>query len=243
MSKSKSLAETMEYAKIAIEDASKIVIDRADNVSRNQAMPSSSSSRKRRKSSIGTDSHLSQTILDNSTDYESFGNTPEWRDKLIALVRERDEEMNDLHKQLEISELEGEKLQDLNKILEEKLISATTLASATEIRNGITSHDPNPTKMLENIIQVYEKLTCVTVKADDSEDSYICTVKNHMKRCGIKFRLGSVMSKEITFTPVANIEHFPEYLHDEIVFESAMAPVMMGDILQSLYEEKQPTEE
>jgi hypothetical protein len=269
MAKSKlSLAETMEVAKIAIEDSSKIVIDRIDNMS-----TSPQSSRKRAKRSdeqtnlSGNNywNSLNDSSKINHSDYDSIGSSNDWKDRLVTILKGKDEEIQDMREQLEIAEAEERRLKDMNALLESRLKSfhttnshhansksaypstSSSLASQSSQNHhsvAETSTSSNPTSQenqkLRDIISFYEKLTCMSVKPSlDEEHKYICTVKNHVKRAAIKFELESAMSTEIIFRPIANIHHLPEYLHGEISFEAAMAPVMMGDILQGLYGEDQ----
>lgn len=263
MSKSKlSLAETMELAKIAIEDSSKIVIDRVDSIS---GTPQSSRKRAKRSNDQSSSEHYYRNSLNNSSttnpyDYDEIGTSTDWRDRLVSILKGKDEDIQDLREQLDVAEVEAQRLKDMCSMLESRLKSfstmnshysdsktsyASTSSSASNqqqnhqsIEISASTNSSQEIQKLRNIISFYEKLTCMSVKPSlDEEHKYICTVKNHIKRTAIKFELESVMSTEILFRPIANIHHFPEYLHGEISFEAAMAPVMMGDILQGLYNE------
>jgi hypothetical protein len=47
------------------------------------------------------------------------------------------------------------------------------------------------------------------------------------------------MHQALYFYPIANASKLPEYLQSEIQGECIMAPVLMGDILAALYEDKE----
>ena len=95
-------------------------------------------------------------------------------------------------------------------------------------------------------LSFYEALTSMTIKCEDNEE-YVCTVKNKLKRIATRFKIilpGDLDEKDssnspvdIQYLPIANANLLPEYLQSEISFQENIAPVLLGDILHSLYNE------
>lgn len=228
---SRSLESVLEFTKIAIEDSNKIVID-----------------------TIKTQSSNKKLRLNQDTKSNKVIQAESWRDKFVRILNDKEDEINDLEKELEITKAREKQLEAYSLLLEEKLKvneqqitqfndTSSLPSNTSSITSSSGNSDENSTltddiSILRDTVKFYEKVTSCAVKRSlESNNKYICTVKNELYRTAIKFELD--IGEEIVFTPIANIDYLPDYLHCQISFEPKMAPVMMGDILQALYEEKE----
>lgn len=225
-----SLEDAILAAKCAVDDGDTLVIDRTKFASR-----------KRGRISVITRGKDRLDVTNESRDEEVSREITFWREKYESLRMVRMGAEEELEAQLELmTEREG-KLERYAELLEKKI----------EILN-----ERNPSQPKDDLSEkldgyrkklcFFETMTSMTVKCEENE-SYICTVKNKLKKVAVRFKV--VMSDDTTkdaadnteqdvqYTPLANANLLPEYLQSEISFETNMAPVLTGDILQSLYEE------
>lgn len=87
---------------------------------------------------------------------------------------------------------------------------------------------------------MYELLTSTTIEIG-TESEYICTAKNPLARKATRFTVQKVEHPDgdVLVHPKGNVSLLPEYLQQgDIVCESNTVPVLMGDVLQSLYKEE-----
>jgi hypothetical protein len=91
---------------------------------------------------------------------------------------------------------------------------------------------------LEDKLKWYESLTSTKIDVL-GETECRCTIKNKMQkkltRIEFKFGKNSNDEDELCVLPRANIDLLPSYLQNEIKCESAMAPVVFGDVLQAMF--------
>lgn len=87
-------------------------------------------------------------------------------------------------------------------------------------------------------------MTCMSVKVNDDDkgeySNYICTIKNKHRRVASRFVIAvdeKAKNLNLKYTPGANIQALPDYLHNAIEFEAGMAPVLLGDVLNSVFED------
>jgi hypothetical protein len=131
--------------------------------------------------------------------------------------------------QLDKSLLRYNNLNDYVKLLEKKVEDL----SKNENNN---SDDKNEKKLLP----FFELMTSMTVATAllNKKDIYSCTIKNDINRRITKFNI-TLESDQLIFEPKANSNMLPEYLREGITGEARMAPVILGDILQQVYEDKE----
>lgn len=209
---SKSLEEAIGEAKIAIIDAEKVVIE--------NLFPSL----KKRK--------LIETSLGEFFQKNNQNSNESFRLQVVELVQSKDEEIHDLENQIEISKLRINEMSEYIKLMEEKLkhLEKRLKPSDSEVSNSIID---------KTTIKFYEIMTSmkIEVTSDHSRsDKFSCDIENPVKSRRVKFSL-QLRDDEYIYTPIESAKILPEYLHDEISFEKGMAPVLMGDVLQALYDE------
>lgn len=159
-----------------------------------------------------------------------------WKKRFEALQRETDEQLRDLEKQIQLSAESESKLKRYSALLDQKV--KTLERKLQETQQAPTEADAaTATATATELIAFYDRMTSMSVSL--SNEVFTCTVKNAIKRQATVFTISSDKEKDlIHFHPTVNIDMLPEYLRAQIAFEPNMAPVLMGDILQSLYEEE-----
>lgn len=178
-----------------------------------------------------------------------------WKSKYHTLRLCHDEEFKDMLKENKLYAHKQDKLVEYIKIVEKKynvkedetiskIITSSTVDTAPIIMDKSLS---------SNILKFYEKFTGMKIvfntslDTDASTSSYTCTVKNDCRNISTKFQLDiktplHALSKDdkpenVTFTPYTNALLLPDYLRDEVAFNEEALPVVLGDILQALYDE------
>ena len=216
-----TLEEAINAAKCAIDDLDEVVL-----IDRSQF-----ASRKRGKIAVVSKSMDVHTgpLRDVDGNAESIF----WREKYEKLRAEHSAGAEEIENQLAITIEREDKLDKYAKLLEkkiEKLLDSAPQASSNDLIDKLDA--------MRKKLAFYERMTSLTVKMD-SDDQFICTTKNNVKKVSSRFK---IVLKEgepnIDFAPIANPNLLPEYLREEIECESAMLPVIMGDVLQSLYDDK-----
>ena len=79
-------------------------------------------------------------------------------------------------------------------------------------------------------------MTSMSVKFDGN-GVYICTLKNKVKKNATRFVIEDKKKDELEYIPKANVNLLPDYLQNEISFERNMAPIILADAIQALYDE------
>ena len=228
--KMSSLEDAIVAAKCEVDEGDALVIDRTKFASR-----------KRGRISVITRGSDTLNVKDESKDVEISAEVAFWREKYESLRLVKSGAEEELEEQLQlVTEREG-KLEKYANLLEQKieiLKDHIPLQSKDDLNEKLNGYRKK--------LCFFETMTSMTVKCDDSE-IYICTIKNRLRKTATRFQIvlndgdeKTVLLSEtpdINYAPIANSNLLPEYLQSEISFESDMAPVLMGDILQSLYED------
>jgi len=166
-----------------------------------------------------------------------------WQHKYESLVAERIDAENDFDKQLSVVDEIAQRKDAYIKLLERKIEKMSSSGGASSNSN---SHDDDEVKVKNRVISFYEQMTCMSVKVDDNDrgdqSNYICTIKNKQRRVASRFII-SIDDKtkraatNVKYIPCANIHVLPDYLHNTIEFEPGMSPVLLGDVLNSMFED------
>ena len=160
-----------------------------------------------------------------------------WKDKYNKLKASRNESEEDLDKQIKLSIEKEKKLNEYINYLEKRLdLSNTDVSSTVMVANTVTAGTKNNKD--EKLLKFYEHMTSMSVAIDD-DNTYICSVKNKLEGKTTKFIIKlNDDETEASFLPKSNMSMLPEYLRaEEVAFEPTAMPVVMGDILQLLYDE------
>ncbi len=214
----KTLEEAIRMAKLAIEDGDNRII-----INRKQF-----SSRKRGRLSVFS---VGENELSNPeqglVDEENF-EAKYWKEKYEALLTVTDQKEQEHNHYVLSSKQQCEALEKTIRGLEGKLINKNESSLIEKLRKSNN---------------FYEVMTSMSV-SQEGDKSFVCTLKNKVQRTATRFKvtINPDSQTDFQFIPVANVNMLPEYLQSEIFCESIMAPVLMGDILQSLYEEDKDEE-
>ena len=226
---SESLESLILGAKLKMsEDDNTMIIDRNHYASR-----------KRNRVGVCTVTNADHIIHYNSATAAATSNdnieANFWQEKYDSLVCDRIDAEKDMDHH--ISTVNDIILRKDNyiKLLEKKI---ERLSSSNTSSN--TSSNEN------KVISFYEQITGMTVKVNDddnnNDNNYTCTIKNKQRRIASRFMLTiddktKKNATSIKYTPIANITVLPEYLHSAIEFEPGMAPVLLGDVLNTIFED------
>lgn len=213
---------------------------------------------------------------DNDGSLEADAEVNYWKKRYNDLKNNKDPLMRRLENDM-ISAFEREdqslayvrKLESKIKKLEEKGSDAS--AKNLELKKKIEKR--------RKLLGFMEWLTSMSIKKEDesatgdsnssssgnSEEEFICTIKNAVQKRATRFSLVTVLDEEdiirhrkkkrdsgedadgdspsITYTPRANPELLPEYLQNVLSFEPDMAPVLMSDALGGIYGDEDDEED
>lgn len=216
-----SLEEAICKAKVKVEiDESTVILEREKlNEARSLAAPTTR---------IGTFALQHVNSDDQNLSYE----TKFWKEKCSALLHERNQIEETMTRKL--SEVLGkfEHLSQYVHLLELKNAGLNTKATPK-------TTESSSLELCEEKLRVYELLTSTSIEKS-SESEFICTTKNPLVRKATRFTLQKVEHPDgdILVHPKGNVRLLPEYLQQgDIVCESATVPVLMADVLQTLYKE------
>jgi hypothetical protein len=154
-----------------------------------------------------------------------------WRRKFDALNHQRTLEVAELANQLEATTAREKKLEDYVKLLTKKL-------NLTEKKLSRGHKGSN-----QEVLDFFQKITSLTIesiKIVDADELYTCLVTNTQleKSCRFQFKL---TAEEAHFMPLTQTDLLPEYLRNHISFDKEMLPVVLGDVLQNLFEDDEVT--
>lgn len=152
-----------------------------------------------------------------------------WKGKCEALTDERAVLEEQLVEKLSSVVKKYDDLRTYAQLLEEKCSRAP---SANELDKTSIALETAAKK-----ITLYESMTSMAVDIND-DNVYTCTVKNPVARKATRFKVRMVKTAEgdMAVEPRANINLLPEYLQQgEIIFESSTAPILMSDVISSLF--------
>ena len=226
----KSLEDAITAAKCAFDEGESLIIDRTKFASR-----------KRGRISVISRGKDRLEIKDVNMHEEVPSEVAFWRDKYESLRSVKVGAEEELEAQLELMTEREVKLEKYAKLLERK-IEIMNETGQKQLSGEIDQKLDGYRKKLS----FYEALTSMTIKCEENEE-YVCTVKNKLKRIATRFKIvlpGDLDEKDssnspvdIQYLPIANANLLPEYLQSEISFQENIAPVLLGDILHSLYNE------
>lgn len=234
----RTLEEAVKMAQLAVDDGSnRVIIDRTQAASRKRGRLSAVSVGGSELPSVRGGSAVDEETENSEAMY--------WQEKFQKLQTET-ESMSSQKQELESSRANVAKLEERIKQLEKKVKenkASSNNGKTTDASTSVTASSGD-VAMQSKLVDFYRMITSTTVVTGDA-NQYICTVRNAVKRTVTRFevRINPSSETDFQFTPVANIDMLPEYLQCEIFCESKMAPVLMGDILQSLYDEEEEEEE
>mmetsp|Transcript_19465 Transcript_19465/g.18793 ORF Transcript_19465/g.18793 Transcript_19465/m.18793 type:complete len:222 (-) Transcript_19465:35-700(-) len=215
-----TLEDAITAAKCAVEEGSQtLVIDRTLYASR-----------KRGRLSVISRGNEKLELPNEDFKIEDSSEVAFWKDKYekLRIVKSGNEEEMEI--QLEVVAEREMKLEKYSKLLEEKI-------ETLKMKN-LGQLDKESTDKLDTYrkkLSFYETMTSMTLKCEDNGE-HICTVKNRVKKVATRFKI-NFNDEDIQYVPIANAALLPEYLQSELSFDEHMAPVLVGDILQSLYKE------
>jgi Asp-tRNA(Asn)/Glu-tRNA(Gln) amidotransferase C subunit len=176
-----------------------------------------SESHKRPRVSKSTKENASQNVDDAKL----------WKNKYLEMCELKDEAESDIKALFALKKETEVALLDKIKVLEE----------ANAVHLGIScAASETSSKQLENIIKFYEQMT--GMKVSHENDQMICKMTNKSKRKFSKFSI-STQEDEMTFRPMINAMHFPEYMHSVVAFNTELAPTLMSDALSSIFDDEE----
>lgn len=214
-----TLEDAITAAKCAVEEGETLVIDRTLYASR-----------KRGRLSVISRGNEKLELPNDDYKIEDSSEVAFWKDKYekLRIVKTGNEE--EMETQLEVVAEREMKLEKYSKLLEEKI-------ETLKIKN-LGQIDKESTDKLDTYrkkLSFYETMTSMTLKCEGNGE-YICTIKNRVKKVATRFKI-NLNDEDILYIPIANAALLPTYLQSELSFDEHMAPVLVGDILQSLYED------
>lgn len=169
--------------------------------------------------------HIKDSSSDSSYDAKF------WREKCAILMHERKEAEAQLSKKIVSVHSKYENMRRYVKLLEQRAdTSGKRKRNTADCEEFDTQHEK---------LQVFEILTGTTVEVGEKSE-YICTVKNPVARKATRFSLQNVQHPDgdILVHPKGNVRFLPDYLQQgDIVCEHSFVPLLMGDVLQGLYQE------
>lgn len=97
---------------------------------------------------------------------------------------------------------------------------------------------------LEKVIMTYQKITGISIKVQEpqalNDEVLTCTAKNSDRRLLTRFLLQKEESSdEMVLIPEANVDLLPAYLREGASFAPTLTPLIFGDILLSLFGERE----
>jgi len=219
-----SLADAIRKAKVKVDIDDGIVIIEREQLNASQL------------SNVPTTRIGTYALQHVNSDYENLSYEAKyWKEKCSVLLNERNQIEETMTRKL--NELFGkyEHLSHYARLLEQN-------------KAGLQENDTNKSsesislELCEEKLRVYELLTSTTVEKG-SESEYVCTAKNPLARKATRFTLQKVEHPDgdVLVHPKGNVRLLPDYLQQgDIVCESSTVPVLMADVLQTLYKEEEP---
>ena len=164
---------------------------------------------------------------------KAAGDAAFWKQKYNKMKKLREEAEEDLEEQLRVSKTKEAALEKYANLLQQKI-------KAIE-KGGVNGSD---TEALEEKIETqrkylsfYELMTSMTLKEEEN-GVMVCTLKNRVKRNATRFMIENSNKEEIDYIPRGNINLLPDYLQQEMTCERNMAPIVLADAIQALYDDE-----
>lgn len=201
-------------------------------------------SRKRGRIATITSSFSDQIESDGQFD-EAEGDALYWKLKYQKLEQECSKNTSTiavLKHNLSDSSERCAKLEECINLMDQKTIELQIQLDQENKKNSNRqpSIDKNAADKSKKTIELFEFLTSMKVEMPSlDQNEFVCTLKNKLLKKATKFILkkGVTEDDDVEFIPLANSDMLPADFRAHIAFEPNMAPVLMGDILQNLYED------
>ena len=200
----------------AFQDGDSIVIDRRKQISRKRI-------REKEENEI-------KNLGDKNTNDAHF-----WKQKYMEVKKLRDEAEEDLENQIKLSNDREVVLEKYTKLLLQKIDDIQNNSENKNPKSNITNTS-NLNDSENKYLIFFELMTSMSVKFDGN-GVYICTLKNKVKKNATRFVIEDKKKDELEYIPKANVNLLPDYLQNEITFERNMAPIILADAIQALYDE------
>ena len=164
---------------------------------------------------------------------KAAGDAAFWKQKYNKIKKLREEAEEDLEEQLRVSKEKEAALEKYANLLQQKI-------KAIE-KGGVNGNDiellQEKIESQRKYLTFYELMTSMTVK-EEEDGVMICTLKNRVKRNATRFMIENSNKDEIDYIPRGNINLLPDYLQQEMSCERNMAPIVLADAIQALYDDE-----
>jgi hypothetical protein len=164
------------------------------------------------------------------------GDADFWKKKYLEVKTLRDEAEDDLDQQILISKERETALLRYSDLLQQK-IRIMQGKSGDSVIDSKTDGKLYAEKVesQRKLLSFFELMTSMTVT--EEQGTMVCTLKNRVKRKALRFSIKDSGIDDLDYVPKANIDVLPEYMQSELTFERNMAPVLLADALQALYDD------
>lgn len=166
---------------------------------------------------------------------KAAGDAAFWKQKYNKVKKLREEAEEDLEEQLRVSKEKEVALEKYANLLQQKIKAIEkggvndTGSDVEELREKVESQ--------RKYLSFYELMTSMTVK-EEEDGIMVCTLKNRVKRNATRFMIENSNNDEIDYIPRGNINLLPDYLQQEMTCERNMAPIVLADAVQALYDDE-----
>ena len=180
-------------------------------------------------STRGTRGKGSSSITQDTADF--------WKQKYEEVKQLHEEAEADLERQLHVSKDREVALEKYSNLLLEKIAILENDLKANE-KNRFDEKTADKIEAQRRLLMFFELMTSMTVK-EEGGGKMVCTLKNRVKRNATRFVVENCDDEgDIDYIPKGNINLLPEYLQKELSFERNMAPIVLADALQALYDDE-----
>jgi hypothetical protein len=161
-------------------------------------------------------------------------------DDLMELKRNYDEKQDGMISYIKALEQRLEGANNLQKVSSSPMRPKSTTSSTAGDASDVVIND------LRAKLAFYELFTGTTIKINNGTSATF-TVKNSVERLVTRFDVSVDASEEggvrrggdIHFEPSGNVHLLPEFLQANLSMETQHAPLLFGNVLQAIFEEKE----
>lgn len=170
----------------------------------------------------------------------SSNEAKQWRMAYMDMKKEQYNEKNEMEELLKLTLDREAQLSSYARLLSRKIDSLIDpIGDSSEEAADLSAKLEEQRKLL----RLYEIMTGISAREDEDPErkgGYVCTIKNRMQKKATRFSLrrdkkAPSVETSCHFVPLANIESLPDYIQTPIDFEPNMAPVLLSDVLSTLY--------
>lgn len=223
------------------------------HVSRKRAAISTVASYRDELQDYSNPDDTANTAGSSSNKYESINHESKKLKSELDKMKQREIQLEEYSALLETkNETLAKEIKQLKVQMKSSPVATSSTTSSSEKNDKLETDLEN----IRKIVSFYEIMTCMKVEYHPSitttisssnnqtkSDEFTCTIKNKLKRIATRFVLrtpspSTASNQNLDFLPKANVMYLPEYLRAHVNFEATNAPVMMGDILLSLFNEE-----